>query len=330
MPFIRKPSCGAGAGLAFLFVYLLFLLLPSVANASSFLSTLNGPVRLDSPRVGIRGALPTGVEESNNAIFRSVRFERGQGESRDSSRARVFRWMIEDLGALPRAVWSPRFALYSATLLGGTIALASVDDDVSDQVGNMYTGTFRDILEVVDYVGGPKINLPVFAMAGASMITNNVKLQDAAFTSLQTLIYAGVLGYVLKGIFGRARPEWTDPYDPYAFFDRTGRNPLSHEGNSSYPSGHAIASFGIITPWVLYYPSVFTYAMYAIPTGTAVSRLAIDKHWATDLVVGAVIGISMGSWLTCRHRQPTAQPERLSFDVLNEGKLFALRFHLDR
>jgi membrane-associated phospholipid phosphatase len=161
------------------------------------------------------------------------------------------------------------------------------------------------------------------------MLTNNIKFQDAAFTSLQTLLYAGVLGYLLKGIFGRARPEWTNPDDPYAFFDRTGTNPLSHEGNSSYPSGHAIASFGIITPWVLYYPSPFTYALYIIPTGTAFSRLATEKHWATDLAVGTVIGVAMGRWLTHRHQGTRSDESRVRLSMIEDGKVFSLRVRLD-
>ena len=249
----------------------------------------------------------------------------------DSSRLRIFTWMANDIVALGRAVFTPRFALYAAGTVGGTFALAWSDDELTEGMHDIYKGEVRDVLEVLDYLGGPKINLPVLALAGGAMVTNNIKFQDAAFTSLQTLIYAGLIGYGLKGIFGRARPEWTKPdYAPYEFFDRTGRNPFSHEGNSSYPSGHAIASFGIITPWVLYYPSPFTYALYVLPVGTSLSRLAVDKHWATDLVVGAAIGISMGRWLTHRHpRDDHTADGRVSFSVAEDGRLFSLRVSLD-
>lgn len=245
----------------------------------------------------------------------------------ETDRARLARWMYQDLGGLAQATFTPRTGLYVLGGAGFTLGLAWLDDDAQEGMHDLYRGPVRDVLETVDYFGGPYINVPVVLLAGGSLLTNNTKFQDAAFTSLQTLVYAGLLGYGLKGIFGRLRPERTD--DPYAFFATTGTNPFTHEGNSSFPSGHAIAAFGIITPWVLYYPSVFTYSLYAIPTGTMFNRLALAKHWPTDLVVGAAIGVAMGRWLTHRHMDRQAGPSRFEMAVAQEGKLFLLRLHLD-
>lgn len=244
----------------------------------------------------------------------------------DSSRTRVLRWMYEDVGGLARHVATPKFALYAAGTLGATFAVAWLDDDVLDLVHDANRGLVHDFFLVVDTLGGPIINIPVVAAAGISLLTNSPRFQDAAWTSLQTLVYAGALGYALKGIFGRGRPVWTD--NPYAFFSRTGKNPVLAEGNSSFPSGHAISTFGIITPWVMYYPSPFTYALYIIPAGTSISRIAHDRHWATDIVVGALIGVSMGRWLTVRHKrqQASPEPERFEFGPSEEGIGLMLRW----
>lgn len=246
----------------------------------------------------------------------------------DSGRARVFRWFYQDIAALAKSVATPKFALYSAGTMAGTLGLAWLDDDARTGMQHIYEGTFKDALDVVDYLGGPKINLPVVILAGTSLLTNSITFQDAAFTSLQTLVYAGLLGYGLKAVFGRERPEGQDEIDPYAFFSTTGMNPFSHEGNSSFPSGHSIAAFGIITPWVLYYPGVFTYALYVLPLGTGLSRIALSKHWATDIVVGGMIGIAMGRYLTRRHRSAQRADGPFEFSVLEEGKLFRLRLHV--
>lgn len=247
----------------------------------------------------------------------------------DRSRRRVFKWMYQDLGGLARHVVTPKFGLYAAGAMGFTFGLAWLDDEALDVMHDVNRGLVKEFFLVVDTLGGPIINVPVVAAAGISLLTNNQRFQDAAWTSLQTLVYAGVLGYVLKGIFGRDRPIWTE--DTYAFFARTGMNPVVAEGNSSFPSGHAISSFGIITPWVLYYPSPFTYALYIIPAGTTLSRLSHSRHWATDVVVGTVIGITMGRWLTARHkRQRTgAEPPRLDLSLARTGVGLSLTYRLD-
>lgn len=231
------------------------------------------------------------------------------GTYEESGLERFADWFYKDAGALVRLT-KPRTALYVVGATGATLALAQADDGVNPWLAERNTGTFQDILEIADYAGGPNVNFVVLGLAGTSVLTNDRRFQDAAMTSLQTLVYAGLVGYGLKGILGRLRPSQTD--DPYAFFETTGRNPFSDAGNSSYPSGHAIAAFGIVTPWVFYYPCPLTYALYAIPVGTSLSRLAIDKHWMTDIVAGAAIGILMGRYLSLRHQ---GQATRHDIDV---------------
>ncbi|MEM1269404.1 MAG: phosphatase PAP2 family protein, partial [Bacteroidota bacterium] len=219
----------------------------------------------------------------------------------DTSPIRFARWMVTDAGALAKATFTPRVGLYALGAGVYTAAGAAVDSDLQDAVQDVYSGGFRAVLVAANDLGGPRGAVPVVLLAVGSLAVPDTKLQDAAWTSLQTVVYAGMIGYGLKGLFGRLRPEATD--DPYAFFETTGQNPFVGQGNSSFPSGHTIASFSLITPWVVYYPSPFTYALYALPTATALNRVAIDKHWTTDIVVGALVGISVGRFLSRRHQR---------------------------
>lgn len=227
-------------------------------------------------------------------------------------RTRFLKWYYQDVGALVQKT-NPKTALYVGGSAVAVVGLSHLDADVNPWLRDRYTGGFKSVLEVADFAGGPNVNFVVLGLAGTSLLTRNDKFQDAAMTSLQTLVYAGLLGYGLKGIFGRLRPEQTE--NPHLWFETTGKNPFSHEGNSSFPSGHAISSFGIITPWVVYYPGVLTYALYVIPVGTTLSRLAIYKHWATDMAAGATIGILMGRWLARHHQQEAGKVERVDLAV---------------
>ncbi len=230
-----------------------------------------------------------------------------------TERTRFLRWAYQDLGALGSEIVTPKFAAYAGGAAAFTLGTAWLDDDGVRQAQSLYgqNDTYKEVLLFLDDAGGPPMTQITLGLAAGSLLIPNTKFQDAAMTSLQTLIYAGLTGYALKGIIGRARPEdgprdpetnvLLDLADPYAFFETTGKNPFT-DGNSSYPSGHAISSFGIITVWASYYPHPLTYALYVIPAGAVLNRMSVDKHWPTDIVVGAAIGVGTARFLVNRHK----------------------------
>jgi undecaprenyl-diphosphatase len=87
---------------------------------------------------------------------------------------------------------------------------------------------------------------------------------------------------LIKSLFRRARPPWDT--------ERLIR--LRRPRTSSFPSGHATSAFsaaGLLSEedvlWPLY---------YAIAIVVASSRIYVKVHHASDVVVGAAIGIALG------------------------------------
>ena len=190
-----------------------------------------------------------------------------------------------------------------------------------EEVQEGYRGPLASYLNVTNELGGPRITPAVAGLFAVSLVAGNQRFQDAAFTSLQSLVYAGVLTGTLKGVFGRFRPEADGGayrFDPWS-------------GNASFPSGHTTAAFAVITPWVLYYPHVATYGLFAISTSTAVARVALDKHWPTDVLAGAAIGFFTARYLTQRHRGTSAEGPRLNVTptIVGGGAGFTLRLRFD-
>jgi membrane-associated phospholipid phosphatase len=104
-----------------------------------------------------------------------------------------------------------------------------------------------------------------------------------------------------KGAVGRARPNVSE--DGYRF------QPFS--GHHSFPSGHTTDAFAIVTPWILYADSRLAWAAFALPAGTAVARLEEGRHFFTDVLAGAALGIATSAFLVRRHsaaRALTAGP----------------------
>lgn len=176
--------------------------------------------------------------------------------------------------------------------VGASVATISLSDGpTSDVLQRDYNTSL--FLKAANNLGDKDIILPVSAAIFAgSLLTDNTKFQDAAFTSLESILFTHLAISTGKFLFGRSRPlEGDGPYD----FD------LVRLGDTSFPSGHAAAAFALVTPWVMYYPNVFTYSLLAIPAGTAVARVAKGKHWLSDVTAGAAIGFTIGYHLSKEH-----------------------------
>lgn len=230
-----------------------------------------------------------------------------EADAQEASKARFVRWMYEDAAALvfeKAAPNAPRYAVQGLLLL---VPMTLLDRPVNDYVEEGHRGVFADFVRYTNEIGGPRATLPVIGVFGVALITDDTRLQDAAFTSLQSLVYAGALSYGVKYTVGRVRPEETG--SPYRL------RPFS--GNTSFPSGHATTAFAVLTPWALYYPHPVTYAAVALlGGGTSFSRIARERHWFTDVVGGAAIGIVTAHYLVHRHTEGGQQETGASFEIL--------------
>lgn len=205
---------------------------------------------------------------------------------------RFLKWSYQDAGALLHDA-DARLPLYALGSLAILAPAALFDESVSHEVREDYRGGFAQYLNVANELGSPLALIPVATIFGASLLTDDARFQDAAFTSLQSVVYAGVVHFSIKTVAGRARPYQGE--GPFRF------DPFS--GNSSFVSGHTATAFAILTPWAMYYPGPLTYGLLALGAGgTGVARIARDRHWATDVVAGAAVGFLTAYWLSERHQ----------------------------
>ncbi|BCA54963.1 conserved membrane protein of unknown function [Nitrospira sp. KM1] len=109
----------------------------------------------------------------------------------------------------------------------------------------------------------------------------------AGWQSLLAHGIAALISNALKHAIGRARPK----------FMHAGNLELSPGGGSgwdSFPSGHATASFGVVTVLALRFPKV-RWLLFAFAGAIAASRILRGSHFLTDTVGGAIIGYLTGS-----------------------------------
>jgi membrane-associated phospholipid phosphatase len=173
--------------------------------------------------------------------------------------------------------------------------LSSIDDDMHTHAKSLYTGNWKTYFNTIDHLGNVPYTAPVsIGLTGLTLLGNDKKLQDAAFTSTQALITSMVFVGIGKIIIGRTRPDadfGPREFKPFTDFD------------ASFPSGHTAGAFALVVPWIYYYPHPLTYALLVLPASTAISRMVLDRHWFTDILTGAVLGSLVGYTLAKWHNE---------------------------
>ncbi len=108
---------------------------------------------------------------------------------------------------------------------------------------------------------------------------------SSVFLIFCSVLCASLVGGVLKVIIGRARPIFFEALDFRGFF------PLTTEwAFNSMPSGHTTASFAGLVMIGLMFPK-WKWATWTLAIVIGVSRVCVGAHWASDVVLGAFIGM---------------------------------------
>ncbi len=90
------------------------------------------------------------------------------------------------------------------------------------------------------------------------------------------------------------------------------KRPLKEDGTResgfSFPSGHATITFAAATVLQQHLGYKAAIPTYAVATYVAVSRLHLNVHWTSDVVMGAALGVMIGRTVTWHGRNFYASP----------------------
>ena len=116
-----------------------------------------------------------------------------------------------------------------------------------------------------------------------------------------SLIASGLIVPALKSISGRPRPR-----DSHAIEEQFG----FFSGEQSFPSGEATQVFALASVLASHADSRWVQsAAYGVAGLLAVNRIAVDAHWTSDVVAGALIGTAIGRWVV-RRRDDSSDSDR--------------------
>lgn len=218
-------------------------------------------------------------------------------------------------GAAPLFV--RRDAFVAAGFVVATLALIPFDDDIALEIREPETQgnrLVRHAAKNVEYVADPGTIIFGVATYTLGRAFHAPRVADVGLHGTEAVIAGSALTAVLKGLAGRSRPFVHADTNARDF--RFGHG-MSGADRQSFPSGHTTAAFAAAAAitreaqrWWPRSTWVVAPVLYGGAAMVGASRMYHDRHWASDVVLGAGIGTFAGLKIV-RFNHRTAAGNRL-------------------
>ena len=198
----------------------------------------------------------------------------------------------------------------AAILAGGTLGSAAIslfDVRVARFVADSSLHRrhrFQVIAKRTSFVTETLLMLTGTGVWALARLGHSPATADVALHTTESVASGAAFIQVIRGIGGRARPYVvsgpgeTGDSDPYDFEWFKGFTSFDYR---SFPSMHAMASFAAATALSQEMRisntrgrQILSPALYIAATGSPAARLYLDEHWASDIALGAFLGIYAG------------------------------------
>jgi len=143
----------------------------------------------------------------------------------------------------------------------------------------------------ISQIGAAYTLVPLVAgYYGFGVIADHAKAREIGVLGTESLIDSLIVAGVLKEVFRRNRP---DEHDPGEFWG----------GGRSFPSGHAIQVWSIasLVSHEYHHQPVVGIVAYGLAAVVSASRVAAQKHFASDVFVGGAMGWFIGRYVYETH-----------------------------
>jgi len=194
-------------------------------------------------------------------------------------------------------------------LTAATAFLIAGDEGIRDGVQDFVARNtwVSGTADAVDEMGNLGAWATAGAFFGAGIIFKDLKARETGYLAASAMLQTFLVDNFFKGLTGRQRPFFADGEDhwsgPVGFWKRFDKDEEARY--VSFPSGHTANAFALATVVAMQYrdePWVPVLA-YTVAASVGLSRMALDRHWASDVLVGAVVGHFVSRLVVRNHRR---------------------------
>jgi membrane-associated phospholipid phosphatase len=198
-------------------------------------------------------------------------------------------------------LFNHRDLIIAGALTATTFALFPVDKRIAAELQDSSTQAnkfFSNSAKGVELIASPGAYFIGGGLFLVGRLGNMPRIADLGWHGTEAVLVGDGITYVLKGVMGRSRPYVSNGTTPRDF--DWGRG-FSSGDLQSFPSGHSTTAFAaaaaVTDETTIWWPRstwIIGPVMYSGATLVGLSRMYHNKHWASDVALGALIGTFSG------------------------------------
>jgi undecaprenyl-diphosphatase len=186
----------------------------------------------------------------------------------------------------------PRAAI--ALLIFGALLVAAAwrtaDSPLTSWSERIQSDNVEDLIRIANRLGGgmnPAMIVIFFLLAGVAY--RHRRWIEYAVAMAIAGLGGGILAQIVKYAVGRTRPElWLGPFQH------------ARASATSFPSGHTVGAFALAGVLLFASRSLpLRIAAALIAIGVGVARILAFRHWTSDVLASALIGLAV-AWVAAR------------------------------
>jgi hypothetical protein len=189
------------------------------------------------------------------------------------------------------------YGLIGTLATAGAVGLTYVfDGDIRSDLQGTKSSALNTATDAGEIIGNPFVHLGVAgSVYCGGILADSPKWRETGLMLGEAAILADATSFVLGKAIGRSRPFVTG--------DKGSFKPFQFESDyDSMPSTHAASSFAMASVLASSSDSLLAKTFYySLATFAGFSRMYQDKHWASDVVLGAATGELCGQIVTRYH-----------------------------